>query len=64
MFGRSRSSPSGSVTLTAAHDGLYEGTFDLTLHDRAGDHATGSFNTTACPALTNFVITAQHGCMN
>lgn len=43
------SAQSGTVTLTAVTGGVYKGSFDVMLN--TGDHITGSFDPTACPAL-------------
>jgi hypothetical protein len=43
------SSVSGSLVLTAAHDGVYAGTFDIVLD--SADHITGEFHPTACSTL-------------
>jgi hypothetical protein len=43
-------SDGGKVTLTRIDAKGYTGTFDVTF--TSGDHVTGSFDTTDCPALT------------
>jgi hypothetical protein len=48
---------SGSVTLTSAAGGVYKGTYDVVLN--TGDHATGSFDPTACPALQQVAEPSQ-----
>ena len=56
------SAQSGTVTLTTAAGGVYKGSFDVTLN--TGDHITGSFDPTACPALqTAAANTDTHRCM-
>ena len=58
IYGNDR--PSGTITLTRGDANGYSGTFDMTFPaslstDPPAGHITGSFDTTACAAMRNFV---------
>jgi len=45
---------SGTVTFTTAANGVYAGSFDVVFE--TGDHVTGTFDPSACTALTQFQL--------
>ncbi len=54
------SGQSDTVTLTSVTGGVFKGTFDVTLN--TGDHLTGSFDPTGCPALQSVAAQTQTAC--
>ena len=53
---------SGSVTLTSVSGGVFTGSYDVVLN--TGDHVTGSFAPTACPALQQVTAATQQPSCN
>lgn len=56
----SASGQSGTVTLASVTGGVFKGTYDVTLN--TGDHLTGSFDPTPCPALQSIAAATQTTC--
>jgi hypothetical protein len=54
------SGQSGTVVLDSAAGGAFKGTFDVVLN--TGDHITGSFDPTPCPALQALTMGSEHAC--
>ena len=57
---KSATGKSGSVTLTRNSGGSYAGSYEVTFD--SGDHVTGTFGTTACPGLADYLRANTHSC--
>ena len=53
---------SGTVTLTLVAGGVFKGSYDVVLN--TGDHVTGSFDPSACPALQSITAPTQSPACN